>query len=121
MSTILTLDKTLDLNSVFSLTYNFEKLTQVLEALILNKHETDDKLKKLAYKLEEKDTQINNLEDSLKSQNNHFTERIAYIETFLSQDKKDQKFERKDFESPSKAFYLINLFKNLSSIPSSNS
>ena len=83
MSTII-LDKTIDLNSLFSMTYNFDLLKQVLKALILNKDSNDERLKNLELNLQQKENQIKDLNDSIKNQKIYFNEQIYNLENLIT-------------------------------------
>ena len=110
-TTLITLDKSLDLNSLFSLSYNFDMLKQVIEALVLNKETTDNRLKTLEDKLEQKDHQINNLENDLKSQGKYFNKQLFELENIIYKDETDDKNIKTDKEKSD--------LENIEIIPSS--
>lgn len=59
MSTaLLNLDGIIDLNSIFTLNYNFDYLKMILEALIHANKATNEKMKEFQVSLNEKDNKI---------------------------------------------------------------
>ena len=57
----------IDLNKIFSLTYNFDLLKNILSNLLNDMNKTNQEINNLKYQLSDKDSQINNLQSIIKN------------------------------------------------------
>ena len=81
----------IDLNKIFSLSYNFDLLKTILSNLLNDMNHNNQEINNLKYQLSEKDSQINNLQSIIKNMINNPEELKNKGDSIFEYEKKIQK------------------------------